>query len=145
VIETWWCGAVRYRVADEFGYGSNCHCSRCRAATGSAFKAFGDFVRVALGWLIDARSIGPTEHIFVGSVTSVAPSLSDGRRRSRATDVPGRGELNLTAGAREQDRAEPSLELPDGRAERRLRQMQALRRASEARLFRDDHEVTQLA
>jgi hypothetical protein len=105
-----WCGAVRYRVADEFRYASNCHCSRCRAATGSAFKAFagierdkleliagadtllvvgeeklndtrcsscgsflfsvvrdGAFVHVALGSLRDAPSIGPTEHIFVGS------------------------------------------------------------------------------
>jgi hypothetical protein len=34
------CGAVRYQVADEFRYASNCHCSRCRAATGSAFKPF---------------------------------------------------------------------------------------------------------
>lgn len=35
-----WCGAVRYEVADAFLYAANCHCSRCRAATGSAFKAF---------------------------------------------------------------------------------------------------------
>src|SRR5213592_4521234 len=35
-----WCGAVRYRVRDAFLYASNCHCSRCRAATGSAFKPF---------------------------------------------------------------------------------------------------------
>ena len=35
-----WCGAVRYRVADAFIYAANCHCSRCRAATGSAFKPF---------------------------------------------------------------------------------------------------------
>jgi hypothetical protein len=34
------CGGVQYRVADEFLYASNCHCSRCRAATGSAFKPF---------------------------------------------------------------------------------------------------------
>jgi len=34
------CGAVRYRVADEFRYAANCHCSNCRAASGSAFKAF---------------------------------------------------------------------------------------------------------
>jgi hypothetical protein len=40
-----WCGAVRYRVADEFRYASNCHCSRCRAATGSAFKAFAGIER----------------------------------------------------------------------------------------------------
>jgi hypothetical protein len=34
-----WCGAVRFQVQDEFLYAWNCHCSRCRAATGSAFKA----------------------------------------------------------------------------------------------------------
>jgi hypothetical protein len=104
------CGAVRYRVADEFLYAANCHCSNCRAATGSAFKAFagiereklevvdgqdglfvwgeddlnntrcsvcgsllfsvvreGAYVHVALGSLVDAPSIRPTEHIFVGS------------------------------------------------------------------------------
>jgi hypothetical protein len=104
------CGAVRYRVADEFLYAANCYCSNCRAATGSAFKAFagierdklevvqgqdnllivgeesenhtrcgscgsllfsvvreGDYVHVALGSLVDAPSIQPTKHIFVGS------------------------------------------------------------------------------
>jgi hypothetical protein len=104
------CGAVRYRVADEFVYALNCHCSNCRAATGSAFKAlagierdklqvtdgadkllvFGDedlndtrcavcgsllfsivregaYVHVALGSLVDAPTIRPTHHIFVGS------------------------------------------------------------------------------
>jgi hypothetical protein len=107
------CGAVRYRVADEFLYASNCHCSRCRAATGSAFKPFagiereklevtdgadallvhgdhdlndtrcaacgsllcsvvrdGAFVHVALGSLVDAPSMRPTKHIFVGSKAS---------------------------------------------------------------------------
>jgi len=104
------CGAVRYQVADEFLYASNCHCSRCRAATGSAFKAFagiernkfdvvegrdsllvvgeadsndtrcaacgsllfsvvreGAYVHVAMGSLVDAPSIRPMSHIFVGS------------------------------------------------------------------------------
>jgi hypothetical protein len=104
------CGAVRYRVADAFLYAANCHCSRCRAATGSAFKPFagierekleitdgaqtllivgeealndtrcascgsllfsvvrdGAYVHVALGSLVDAPAIRPTEHIFVGS------------------------------------------------------------------------------
>jgi hypothetical protein len=42
------CGTVRYRVADEFLYAMNCHCSRCRAATGSAFKAFAGIERVKL-------------------------------------------------------------------------------------------------
>jgi hypothetical protein len=104
------CGAVRYQVADAFLYAANCHCSRCRAATGSAFKAFagierrkleitegmdtllvfgeedlndtrcgtcgsllfsvvrnGDYVHIAMGSLVDAPSIRPAEHIFVGS------------------------------------------------------------------------------
>jgi hypothetical protein len=42
------CGTVRYRVADEFRYALNCHCSRCRAATGSAFKAFAGIEREKL-------------------------------------------------------------------------------------------------
>ena len=104
------CGTVRYTVADAFLYAANCHCSQCRAATGSAFKAFAGierdklevtegqdslfifgeedlsntrcgacgsllfsvvreraYVHVALGSLVDAPSIRPTEHIFVGS------------------------------------------------------------------------------
>jgi hypothetical protein len=36
---------VRYRVADAFLYAANCHCSRCRAATGSAFKPFAGIER----------------------------------------------------------------------------------------------------
>jgi hypothetical protein len=91
-------------------YAANCHCSRCRAATGSAFKAFagierekfeissgresllivgdedlndtrcaacgsllfsvvreGAYVHVAMGSLVDAPTIRPSEHIFVGS------------------------------------------------------------------------------
>ena len=39
------CGAVRYRVSDMFLYAANCHCSRCRAATGSAFKTFAGIER----------------------------------------------------------------------------------------------------
>ena len=104
------CGRVRYLVEDAFRYAANCHCSRCRAGTGSAFKAFagierekleitdgldgllvfgdedlnhtrcgtcgsllfsvvreGAYVHVAMGSLVDAPSIRPTEHMFVGS------------------------------------------------------------------------------
>ena len=104
------CGAVRYVVADAFLYAANCHCSRCRAATGSAFKSFagierdkleltnggdellvvgddrlnhtrcaacgsllfsvvrdGGYVHVAMGSLVDAPSIRPGGHIYVGS------------------------------------------------------------------------------
>jgi len=42
------CGAVRYAVADEFLYAANCHCARCRAATGSAFKPFAGIEREKL-------------------------------------------------------------------------------------------------
>lgn len=42
------CGKVRYRVADEFLYAMNCHCSNCRAATGSAFKSFAGIEREKL-------------------------------------------------------------------------------------------------
>ena len=42
------CGAVRFRVEDAFLYAMNCHCSRCRAATGSAFKAFAGIEREKL-------------------------------------------------------------------------------------------------
>ena len=36
------CGAVTYEVADEFVVAYNCHCSRCRALTGSAFLPWGE-------------------------------------------------------------------------------------------------------
>lgn len=39
---------MRYRVADEFRYAMNCHCSRCRAATGSAFKPLAGIEREQL-------------------------------------------------------------------------------------------------
>jgi hypothetical protein len=39
------CGAVHYAVKDEFVYAKNCHCSRCRRATGSAFKPFAGIER----------------------------------------------------------------------------------------------------
>jgi hypothetical protein len=39
------CGDVRYRVEDSFRYALNCHCSRCRKATGAAFKSFGGIER----------------------------------------------------------------------------------------------------
>jgi hypothetical protein len=42
------CRSVAYRVRDEFLYAANCHCSNCRAATGSAFKAFAGIEREKL-------------------------------------------------------------------------------------------------
>ena len=42
------CGAVEYEVEDAFSYALNCHCSNCRAGTGSAFKPFGGISREKL-------------------------------------------------------------------------------------------------
>lgn len=42
------CGAVGYEVADGFRYAANCHCSRCRAGTGSALKPFAGIERAKL-------------------------------------------------------------------------------------------------
>jgi len=42
------CRATQYEVPDEFVYAGNCHCSRCRAGTGTAFKAFAGIEREKL-------------------------------------------------------------------------------------------------
>jgi hypothetical protein len=42
------CRAVGYHVADQFRYAAYCHCSNCRAATGSAFKPFAGIERSKL-------------------------------------------------------------------------------------------------
>jgi hypothetical protein len=36
------CNAVGYEVSDEFIVAFNCHCSNCRAMTGSAFLPWGE-------------------------------------------------------------------------------------------------------
>ncbi len=104
------CGATTYEVADEFEYALNCHCSKCRQTTGSAFKPLAGislpllrvtsgqenfltvggeaardihcgvcgsllysvvrdnkYAHVPMGTLVDAPSIRPDKHIFVGS------------------------------------------------------------------------------
>jgi hypothetical protein len=47
------CNAVAYEAADEFVAAFNCHCSNCRALTGSAFLPWGEIergkVRVTMG------------------------------------------------------------------------------------------------
>jgi hypothetical protein len=52
-----WCGAVRFQVPDEFLYALNCHCSRCRSATGSAFKALAGIERHKLEIVEGADSL----------------------------------------------------------------------------------------
>jgi hypothetical protein len=55
------CGTVSYRVADEFRWAGNCHCSRCRAATGSAFKPYAGIEREKL-----ELTAGSDELLIVG-------------------------------------------------------------------------------
>jgi hypothetical protein len=42
------CNAVAFEVADEFVAAYNCHCSNCRAETGSAFLPWGEIEREKL-------------------------------------------------------------------------------------------------
>jgi hypothetical protein len=42
------CNAVAYEVSDEFVAALNCHCSNCRATTGSAFLPWGEIEREKL-------------------------------------------------------------------------------------------------
>ena len=67
-----YCGAVHYTVADEFRYAANCHCSRCRAATGSAFKPFAGIERDKL------------------EITRARTSSLSSARRTRTTRAAGR-------------------------------------------------------
>jgi hypothetical protein len=42
------CKAVAYEVSDEFVAAFNCHCSNCRALTGSAYLPWGEIERAKL-------------------------------------------------------------------------------------------------
>ncbi|HUD51841.1 GFA family protein [Parvibaculum sp.] len=55
------CGAVQYSVTDEFLYAVNCHCSKCRQATGAAFKPFAGIEREKL-----TVETGETGFLIVG-------------------------------------------------------------------------------
>ena len=85
------CRAVQYEVAGEFIVAYNCHCSNCRATTGSAViedngpdhamgcrecwslvyftrtTPEGIYVRVPYGTRIDEPALRPMAHMFVGS------------------------------------------------------------------------------
>jgi hypothetical protein len=63
------CGAVAYEVEDTFRYAANCHRSRCRAATGAAFKPFAGIEREKL-----VLTAGEGRTLQVG-----APTLHDTR------------------------------------------------------------------
>jgi hypothetical protein len=48
---------VKYLVDDDFVYSANCHCSGCRRATGSAFKAFAGIPREKLALVAGGSSL----------------------------------------------------------------------------------------
>jgi hypothetical protein len=51
------CNAVGYEVSDEFVAAFNCHCSNCRALTGSAFLPWGEIEREKLRVIEGAGSL----------------------------------------------------------------------------------------
>jgi hypothetical protein len=59
------CGAVEYKVSDEFEYALNCHCSECRRTTGSAFKPLAGIKRNQLHLVEGKDSV-----LIYGSVAS---------------------------------------------------------------------------
>ena len=72
------CGAVRYAVEGPFLYAGYCHCSRCRAGSGSAFSAFAgigqDKLRVTAGEDRIARfEINPDNIVSFCRLCSASP------------------------------------------------------------------------
>jgi hypothetical protein len=69
--------------------GNNTHCRRCGSLLYSVVRA-GAFVHVAMGTLVDAPTIRPTHHIFVGSkapwfaITDDLPQYQEHATRQRA-------------------------------------------------------------
>ena len=79
------CRATRYRVADEFLYALNCHCSNCRAGTGSAFKAFAGIEKEKLEIYEGGDSLfvwgdADNNHTRCGTCGGLLFSTIDGKR-----------------------------------------------------------------
>jgi len=77
------CRAVRYTVADEFRFAANCHCSNCRASTGSAFKPFARIEREQLEVVEGGDALliwgdGDNNHTRCGTCGSLLYSVVDG-------------------------------------------------------------------
>ena len=71
------CNAIAYEVSDEFLVAFNCHCSNCRAATGSAFLPWGEIEREKLrvtkgaGSLMAIGDAGPDHAMRCGACGSL--------------------------------------------------------------------------
>jgi hypothetical protein len=81
------CGAVRYELSGRPVWSHNCHCSRCRKTSGSAFASNLFFGIDALEWSRGKehlRSFKPADaerftHVFCGRCGSTLPFLNEAR------------------------------------------------------------------
>jgi hypothetical protein len=70
------CKAVAYEVADEFVAAFNCHCSNCRAMTGSAFLPWGEIERDKIRLIAEADSVLAVGDADSGRAFACAKCLS---------------------------------------------------------------------
>jgi hypothetical protein len=113
------CGAVRFAVPDEFLYAANCHCSNCRAATGSAFKPFAgverEKLRVTDGaetpMIVGERDENHTRCAACGSLlfSSSAAAPTSTSRSARSSTSPIRPTEHIFVGSKA-----PWFEITDG-------------------------------
>jgi hypothetical protein len=81
------CGAVRYELTERPIWSHNCHCSRCRKASGAAFASNLFFKIDALRWSHgkeQLRSFKPAgaerfTHVFCSQCGSTLPFLNEAR------------------------------------------------------------------
>jgi hypothetical protein len=116
------CGATRYRVENAFLYAANCHCSNCRASTGSAFKPFAGIERDKLEVVEGADTLlvwgePDANHTRCGICGSLLYSVvASGARRARrarvarrrAVDPADRAHLRRLEGALVRDHGRPA-------------------------------------
>ena len=78
------CRAVRYRVADEFLYAANCHCSNCRAGPGLRSSRLPASSRTSSGVVEEPTdcSSGATIRPITRGAASAAPSYTRCARRA---------------------------------------------------------------
>ena len=92
------CGAVRFEVRLPFRDFVNCHCSRCRKATGSAYAANALVDREALRWLAGTDKIRrydlPSARSFATAVCSDCGSPVPHATRSGSAVIVPAGSLD---------------------------------------------------
>ena len=96
------CGAVRYEVRLPFRDFVNCHCSRCRKATGSAYAANALVDPDALRWLAGEEKVRrfdlPAARSFATAVCGDCGSPVPHATRSGSTVIVPAGSLDVDPG-----------------------------------------------